>query len=81
MKKYWHSRDQYCNVLFSTIICSEFEIAAIAAMNHEIDSEHKFVSIASFKHNFYNNSFDKFLQIYLYKYVMIMLEICLERVR
>ena len=50
--------------MFSTIICSEFEIAA---MNHEIDSEHKFVSIASFKRNFYNNSFDKFLQIYLYR--------------
>jgi len=42
-------------------------------MNHEVDSEHKFVSIASFKRNFYNNCFDKFLQIYLYRHVMISL--------
>jgi len=42
-------------------------------MNHEVDPEHKFVSIASFKRNFYNNSFDKFLQIYLYRHVMISL--------
>ncbi len=62
MEKYWHSRDQYCDVLFSMIICSQFEIAV---NNYGIDSEHKFVSIMSFKHDFYNNSSDKFLQIYV----------------